>query len=106
MVPAVDARQALDDLMEVSAQVDAAAVLREDGTVEATTLGEGAASEAFAAAARELVQEAGEVAGSRTLTQLDLLTGAGCVFLVRHGARAVVAATRPQPTVGLVVYDL
>jgi hypothetical protein len=40
------------------------------------------------------------------LAQLEAATLEGSVFLVLDGERAVAAATKTEPTVGLVFYDL
>ena len=40
------------------------------------------------------------------MSQLEASTQDGSVFVVRDGGRAVVATTAPDPTVGLVFYDL
>jgi hypothetical protein len=45
-------------------------------------------------------------AGSGTLTQLDAATLDGSVFVVRDGGQRIAATTAPEPTVGLVFYDL
>ena len=44
--------------------------------------------------------------GDGELTQLEAATVDGSVFVVRQGARRIVATTSPEPTVGLVFYDL
>ena len=40
------------------------------------------------------------------MTQLEAATGEGSVFVVRDGDRLIAAATGPEPTGGLVFYDL
>jgi hypothetical protein len=40
------------------------------------------------------------------VTQLEVALGSGSVFVVRDGGRLIVATTSPEPTVGLVFYDL
>ena len=104
----MDARQALDDLMEISAQVDAALLLRADGSVEASTIDDESRAEVAAVGARRLLEAADEVAGARALAHAEVVTSQGSVFLVRdtERGRAVVGVTRPSPTVGLVLYDL
>ena len=103
----VDAAQALADLTEISSQIEAAALFDEEGRVVGSTV----ADEARAA---ELVRSAGELlaaadglrASEGELTQLEASTLDGSVFVVRDGARRIVATTGPEPTVGLVFYDL
>lgn len=108
MFPPVDARHALEDLMEISAQVDAAVLLRPDGSVDASTIADEARAEAAAGAVRRLVEAASGVESGRGLTHVEIVTSQGSVFLVRDDdtGRAVVAVTRPSPTTGLVLYDL
>ncbi len=106
IVPPVDAREALADLMEVSAQVIAAAVLREDGSLEAATIEDEERARAFAEGARALLEAAREAAGQRRLTQVEVAMPAGSAFVVDEGHHAIAATTGPRPTTGLVVYDL
>lgn len=104
----MDAAQALADLTEISSQIQAAALIGPDGEVAASTLGEEARAREFAQAARELVSAAEKVRslGGESLTQLEVATGEGSIFVVRDGGRAIAATTSPEPTVGLVFYDL
>ena len=99
----MSAQSALDELTEISAQVEAAVVLGADGDVQGSTLGE-AGTQAFAAAARALLDAAAE--GGRDVQQLDAATSGGSVFVVRDGERTIAATTSAEPTVGLVFYDL
>jgi len=39
-------------------------------------------------------------------TQVDVATARGSVFVVRDDGRTIVATTAPEPTAGLVFYDL
>jgi predicted regulator of Ras-like GTPase activity (Roadblock/LC7/MglB family) len=104
----MDAAQALADLTEISSQIQAAVLLEPDGAVAASTLADEARVDAFARAARELVTAAEQVRslGGESLTQLEVATGEGSVFVVRDGGRTIAATTSPEPTVGLVFYDL
>lgn len=105
----MDAAQALSDLTEVSSQIGAAVLISADGTVLASTLPDGDATERLARAAHELV-EAGEqaprVSGHAWLVQLEVALVEGSVFVVRDRKRIVAAVTAPEPTAGLVFYDL
>lgn len=102
MLAAMDAAQALADLTEVSAQIEAAAVVAADGTLVAAT--DEARGAALARAAVELLAAAEEVRPG--VRQLEAATRAGSVFVVRGDGTVVVAATTPKPTSGLVFYDL
>lgn len=105
---AVEAAQALADLTEISAQIEAAVLASEDGTVVGSTFSETEAGERFAEAAAELLGSAAgpEREGLQELVQLQALTPQGCVFVVRDGGHFVAALTGRDPTVGLVFYDL
>jgi predicted regulator of Ras-like GTPase activity (Roadblock/LC7/MglB family) len=100
----MDAQQALADLTEISSQIQAAVVFDDKGKVVGSTLADG---ESFASAAADLLAAADELkTGGSPLTQLEIATGDGSVFVVREGKATIAATTPPAPTVGLVFYDL
>jgi len=97
--------QALADLTEISTQVEAAVVFDREGTVLGSTVDDERAGR-LASTALELVRAAeGEVAGEE-IVQLDVALADGSVFVAADGDRLIAATTGPQPTVGLVFYDL
>jgi predicted regulator of Ras-like GTPase activity (Roadblock/LC7/MglB family) len=103
----MDVAQALADLTEISSQIEAAVLFDESGAVEGSTLADAAAAQALARAASELLAAAATFpSGGGNVTQLEASTHGGSVFVVREGARRIAAITVPQPTVGLVFYDL
>jgi predicted regulator of Ras-like GTPase activity (Roadblock/LC7/MglB family) len=105
----MDAAGALADLTEISSQVEAAVVFDSDGTVLATTVPDGAPSERLVRAGMDLLAAGGEQpagATARTLTQLEVSLRAGSIFVARDADRSIVATTSPDPTSGLVFYDL
>ena len=105
----MDAVQALADLTEISSQVHQVAILDSDGTLLAATAHDPVRAERFVSALAPLLDEADRLARSRGLPelgQLEVSTLEGSVFAVRQGGRLIVATTRPDPTVGLVFYDL
>lgn len=105
----MNAGQALADLAAVSSQIDGAVLVRENGTLLASTFSDDGRSQTVAAHARELLQAArrsSAATGRAELSQVLAATPAGAVFLVRDGERAVAAVTGSEPTVGLVFYDL
>jgi predicted regulator of Ras-like GTPase activity (Roadblock/LC7/MglB family) len=109
MLSGMDAAQALADLTEISSQVHQVAILDRDGTLLAATAHDPARAERFVAAVTPLLDEADRLARSRglpELAQLEVSTLEGSVFAVREDGRLIVATTRPDPTVGLVFYDL
>ena len=105
----MDAQQALADLTEISSQIQAAVVFDQPGKVAAATLEDSARAEELAGAAAELLAAADDVKpGESRLTQLEVATGDGSVFVVRDedGKTCMAATTGNNPTVGLVFYDL
>jgi predicted regulator of Ras-like GTPase activity (Roadblock/LC7/MglB family) len=106
----MDAAQALADLIEISTQIETAVLVDGQGTVVASSLGDEARAAAIARAARDLLAAAEEsmsgTEGGERLVQLQAATQDGCVFVVRDEERIVAAVTVPDPTVGLVFYDL
>ena len=105
----MDAPQALADLTEISSQVVDVAIVDRDGSVMASTVENAARAERFAAGIAELVEQADalrEARGLPDLAHLEAATLEGSVFVVRRDGRSIAATTRPDPTVGLVFYDL
>jgi predicted regulator of Ras-like GTPase activity (Roadblock/LC7/MglB family) len=104
----MEAAQALADLTEISSQIESAVLVGADGSVAASTYSDAERGTGVAEAALELLREAeqGRPEGSASLVQIQAATPEGCVFVVREGAHVVAAITRPDPTVGLVFYDL
>jgi predicted regulator of Ras-like GTPase activity (Roadblock/LC7/MglB family) len=101
------AASALDDLTEISAQIQAAVVFDADGTVLASTTDDERAGR-LAGEGIELLKAAEEARppDAPELVQLDVALDDGSVFVVRDGDRLIAATTTPEPTVGLVFYDL
>jgi predicted regulator of Ras-like GTPase activity (Roadblock/LC7/MglB family) len=105
----VDAARALQELTEISSQIEAAVLLESDGSVLASTLADDAASNRLADAARAIVDAARSLpheSGDGPVVQLEAVTLEGSVFVVRDEERAVAAVTTPEPTAGLVFFDL
>ena len=107
LCPAMDAQRALADLTEISSQIQTAVVFDEKGKVAGSTLADSGRADQLAKTATELLAAAEEVrAGESPLTQLEVATGEGSVFVVREGKTSIAATTGSDPTVGLVFYDL
>jgi predicted regulator of Ras-like GTPase activity (Roadblock/LC7/MglB family) len=104
----MDPAQALADLTEISSQIEVAVVFDRDGKVVASTLDDDERSRQLVRSALELLTAAEAVRrGKETgLAQLDATTPLGSVFVVRDDDRIAAATTGPEPTVGLVFYDL
>lgn len=104
----MEAKQALADLTEISSQIRAAVLVGDDGKVAASTLDEERAGR-MAEAAGKLLEAAERVRpglGPGALTQLEVATLEGSVFVVRDHGLVIAATTSSEPTVGLVFYDL
>jgi predicted regulator of Ras-like GTPase activity (Roadblock/LC7/MglB family) len=105
----VDAAEALLDLTEVSSQIEAAVLVGADGSLIASTVADATAAARLAEAARELVDAALGVPrpeGEGALVQLEAAMLEGSLFVCRDDDRLVAAVTRPEPTAGLVFFDL
>ena len=98
--------QALADLTEISSQIEAAVVFDEQGNVVGSTLDDASRAGRLATAAGELLRTAEEVKPGSTLTQFEIATTEGSLFLVRDDQTSIAATTGGNPTVGLVFYDL
>jgi len=100
----MDANQALAELAELSSQVVRAVVLDAKGSVLAST---GDGSDALARSAVDLLAAAGELhASAGEVTRAEVELAEGGLFVLREGDRTIAAATGPNPTAGLIVYDL
>jgi predicted regulator of Ras-like GTPase activity (Roadblock/LC7/MglB family) len=101
------ATSALADLTEISTQIETAVVFDREGTVVGSTVDDERAGR-LAATALELLTAADEARpqGAEPLAQLDVALRDGSVFVVTDGDRVITATTQPEPTVGLVFYDL
>jgi predicted regulator of Ras-like GTPase activity (Roadblock/LC7/MglB family) len=99
-----EAQTALAELTEISSQVEAAVLFDDSGGVTEGTLSDEAAAR-LASSARALLESAGQLRDGE-LTQIEVATGDGSLFVARDGERLIAAVTRPEPTSGLVFYDL
>jgi len=106
----MDAAAALERLREISSQVRAAVIFERGGKVVGSTFADDLRAKDVATEAEALLTEAeqrrdagGEAA---EFAQLEVALQGGSVFVVRDGDRLIAATTQPEPTVGLVFYDL
>jgi predicted regulator of Ras-like GTPase activity (Roadblock/LC7/MglB family) len=103
----MDATQALRELSELSSQIESAIVLGADGSVLASTYEDPARAAALASSTLGLVAAAFELnAQPQEVTRVEVELEDGAVFVLRDGGRTIAATTGPDPTSGLVVYDL
>ena len=103
----MDAAEALKDLTEISSQIQAAVLLTADGQTLASTIDDGVRNDRLCAAISALVDAAtAQSEGDSRFVHLEAATTDGSLFLVRDDERMVAAVTKPEPTAGLVFFDL
>jgi predicted regulator of Ras-like GTPase activity (Roadblock/LC7/MglB family) len=106
----MDAAAALERLREISSQVGAAVIFERGGKVVGSTFADDQRAKDVAEEAEALLTEAEQRrdAGDEAaeFVQLEVALQGGSVFVVRDGDRLIAATTQPEPTVGLVFYDL
>ncbi len=103
----VDAQAVLTDLLEVSGQVEVAAIVTREGELMASTMTDDDAI-ALGASVHRLASTANAI-GSPTdqdLLQLQVTLQEECVFVAQDADHAIGCVTVPHPTAGLVFYDL
>lgn len=102
----MEAARALADLVEISPQIEAAAVVAADGEMAGSVGVEEARAGLLARAVRELADGAAFRSKGR-VTQLHAALSDGDVFAVTgEGERTIVAVTGGRAAPGLVFYDL
>ncbi len=102
----MDPGQALAELKQISAQVQDAVIFDESGGVVASTLAQERAPGMAQAAHRLLETASAAVEGGDQIVQIEASLPEGSVVVARQGATAVAVTTVPDPTVGLIFYDL
>ncbi len=104
----MEAAEALAELAEISTALEAAVLVDESGRPLAATPGAEKRADALARIATELVERAHSLASDsgRRLTQLEVATPVGSVFVVCGDDRLLAGTTGPVPPAGLVLYDL
>jgi predicted regulator of Ras-like GTPase activity (Roadblock/LC7/MglB family) len=104
----MDPSTAIRELKDLSTQIEAVVLAGSDGAPIASTLSDERSAKVGRLAA-DLVTRADGVRsdlGREALAQLQAATPGGSVFVVLDSGRLAVATTGPDPTVGLVFYDL
>lgn len=101
----MEPNEALAELLDLSSQIEDAALLGESGFVLASS-GTPERGEQLARIAAELVAAAGEVRPTNDVSRVEVALESNSVFVIREGGRTAVATTVSEPTAGLVVYDL
>jgi predicted regulator of Ras-like GTPase activity (Roadblock/LC7/MglB family) len=106
-VGAMDAAAALADLVEISPQIEAAAVVGADGELAGSVGIPEERAGVLARVVRELLDGAAAIrSDEHRVTQLHAELAGGGVFAVAAHDRAVVAVARERATQGLIFYDL
>ena len=103
MLVAMDASQAIADLTEISPQVKDVVASGAGGAVLGANVADDSAQRLLDGA-RRLIEAAEALRPG--VAQIEAATTTGSVFVVRDGERLIAATTTPEPTVGLVFYDL
>ena len=103
----MDASAALSELVGLSTQVVEALVAATDGTVEAARTADDGRARTLAAAGSALLAEAsGLRPASPGVERVHVDLERGSLVAVSDGRRTIVATTVPEPTAGLVAFDL
>ena len=104
------AKEALDELLEMSASIRHAVAVRGKDDVLASTFASKDAEAAMVGQSRAIIDAARESAdemGRPALTQIFVEARPGCVFVALGEKDTWIAATTgTDPTVGLVLYDV
>jgi predicted regulator of Ras-like GTPase activity (Roadblock/LC7/MglB family) len=100
----MDPAKALAELRQISTQVERAVIFDGDSRVLASTLDDDGAAAAMAEAASGLLAAAAQ--SPKPVVQLEAALPEGSVVLVTEGGLTIAATTSPEPTIGLVLYDL
>jgi predicted regulator of Ras-like GTPase activity (Roadblock/LC7/MglB family) len=103
----MDAAAALADLVEISPQIEAAAVVAGDGKLAGSVGVPETRASLLARAARELLDGSAALrSGQGRVTQLHAELAGGDVFAVAGDERAIVAVAQERMAPGLVFHDL
>jgi predicted regulator of Ras-like GTPase activity (Roadblock/LC7/MglB family) len=104
---AMEAARALADLVEISPQIEAAAVVAGDGSPAGSVGVPDGRESVLARAVRELLEGAAAFRSDHgRVTQLHATLSDGEVFAVAEDGRTIVVVTRESAAPGLVFHDL
>jgi predicted regulator of Ras-like GTPase activity (Roadblock/LC7/MglB family) len=102
----MDASVALTELVGLSTQVVEGVISSSDGTIEASHAATEQRARDLAATGAALLAEAGAVRTAPAVERVHVDLARGSVVVARDGDRAIVVTTVPEPTAGLVAFDL
>jgi predicted regulator of Ras-like GTPase activity (Roadblock/LC7/MglB family) len=97
--------EVLAELLSLSSQIEDVAILGGSGFVLCSS-GTPERGEELARVAADLHAAAADVRPGGEVSRIEVRRATGSVFVVSEGGRSAVATTIPEPTAGLVVYDL
>jgi predicted regulator of Ras-like GTPase activity (Roadblock/LC7/MglB family) len=104
----MDAVAALAELKDLSTQIEAVVLAYRSGEVQASTVS-GQTATKLGRLGADIVEHADQVRrdlGREGVAQLQAATPEGSLFVVLDGDLMALATTPPDPTAGLVFYDL
>ena len=101
----MEPNEALAELLDLSSQIEDVAILGASGFVLAGS-GTPERSEQLARIAADLGAAAGDVRPTGDVSRIEVGLDSTSVFVVSEAGRTAIATTVPDPTAGLVVYDL
>jgi predicted regulator of Ras-like GTPase activity (Roadblock/LC7/MglB family) len=104
----MDAAAALAELKDLSTQIEVVVLAYRSGELKASTA-TGPAAENLGRLGAEIVEHAEQVRrdlGRDGVSQLQVATPDGSLFIVLDSSLMALATTAPDPTAGLVFYDL
>jgi predicted regulator of Ras-like GTPase activity (Roadblock/LC7/MglB family) len=101
----MEPNEVLAELLSLSSQIEDVAILGGSGFVLGSS-GTPERGEQLAQVAAELLAAAADVRPGSEVSRIEVRQPAGSVFVVSEAGRSAVATTVPEPTAGLVVYDL
>ena len=102
----MDASAALSELVALSTQVVEAVVTTPNGAVEGARAAEDERARRLAAAGAELLAQASSLRPESAVERVHVDLERGSLVAVSDGRRTIVATTVPEPTAGLVAFDL
>lgn len=102
----MDTSAALSELVALSTQVVEAVVTGPAGVVVAARTAEDERARGLAEAGAELLAAASSLRPEVAVERVHVDLARGSLFAVSDGARTIVARTVPEPTAGLVAFDL
>jgi hypothetical protein len=102
----MDASAALSELVGLSTQVVEVVIAGAGGEIEAARTSGNDRARELAALGQALLAEAASVRPGSAVERVHVGLERGAVVVVRDGERSITATTVPEPTAGLVAFDL